>query len=70
MRTIYQTHKEGRVLYIGQVLQEIFDEIKAYLSSPPVLVIFISRKSFLIYVRAMKHSLAGLLAQDDASGYE
>ncbi|XP_020262845.1 uncharacterized protein LOC109838832 [Asparagus officinalis] len=42
--------------------QRAFDEIKNYLSNPPVLAAPISGKPFLIYIRAMEHSLGALLA--------
>ena len=41
-----------------------------YLTKPPVLVAPTSGKSFLIYVKAMDHSLGALLAQKDDNGHE
>ena len=45
-----------------QACQETYEDIKRYLTKPPVLVAPTSRKSFLLYVKAMDHSLGALLA--------
>ena len=50
--------------------QEAFEEIKQYLTHPPVLVAPVSRKPFLIYVRTTDHSLRALLAQNNDQGHE
>ncbi|XP_020259051.1 uncharacterized protein LOC109835487 [Asparagus officinalis] len=50
--------------------QRAFEEIKDYLSNPPVLAASILGKPFLIYIRAMEHSLGALLAQNDDAGHE
>jgi len=50
--------------------QQAFEEIKWYLTHPPVLTAPVSGKSFLIYVRAMDHSLGALLAQNNDQGHE
>ena len=50
--------------------QKAFEEIKRYLTQPPVLVAPISGKPFLLYVRAMDHSLRALLAQNNDQGQE
>ncbi|XP_020250517.1 uncharacterized protein LOC109827902 [Asparagus officinalis] len=50
--------------------QKAFEEIKRYLTQPPVLVAPISEKPFLEYVRAMDHSLRALLAQNNDQGHE
>src|SRR4051812_9135659 len=55
--------KKGVSFVWDQQCQEAFDEIKQYLSSPPVLVAPVARKPFLLYVRSMDHSLGALLAQ-------
>jgi len=49
--------------------QKAFEEIKGYLTKPPVLVALVSKKSFLIYVRAMDHSVGSLLAQKNDEGF-
>ena len=46
------------------------EKIKEYLIHPPVLTAPISGKPFLIYVRAMDHSLRALLAQNNSQGHE
>ena len=44
--------------------------MKRYLTKPPVLVAPTSGKPFLLYVKAMDHSLGVLLAQKDDNGHE
>jgi hypothetical protein len=50
--------------------QKAFEEIKVYLTNPPILVAPVSGKPFLLYVRAMDHSLGVLLAQKNNEGFE
>jgi len=50
--------------------QQAFEEIKQYLTQPPVLTSLVSGKPFLIYVRAMDHSFGALLAQNNDQGHE
>jgi len=50
--------------------QQTFEEIKQYLTQPPVLTALVSEKPFLIYVRAMDHSLGALLTQNNDQGHE
>ena len=45
--------------------QETFEEIKRYLTHPPILAAPVFEKPFLIYVRAMDYFLGALLAQND-----
>jgi len=47
-----------------------FEDIKEYLTKPPILVALTSGKPFLLYVRAMDHFLGGLLAQKNDKGHE
>jgi len=47
-------------------LSKALEDIKAYLTKPPVLASPISRKSFLLYVRAMDHSLGAQLTRRSA----
>jgi len=42
--------------------QKAFEDIKEYLTKPPVLVAPTSGNSLLLYVRAMDHSLGALIA--------
>src|SRR3954469_3438495 len=53
-----------------QACQDAFDEIKHYLTTPPVLVPPTQGKLFFLYVRAMEHSLGALLAQKSNEGHE
>jgi len=50
--------------------QKAFEEIKEYLTKPPILVSPVPGKPFLLYVRAMNHSLGALLAQKNDEGFE
>jgi len=49
--------------------QQTFEEIKQYLTHPPVLTASVSGKPFLMYVKAMDHSLRALLSQNNDQGY-
>ena len=55
--------KKGISFVWDNACQEVFEEIKKYLTHPPILVASVSGKSFLLYVRTMDHSLGTLLAQ-------
>ena len=50
--------------------QEAFEEIKRYLTKPPVLVTLTSGEPFLFYMKVMDHSLGALLAQKNDGDYE
>ena len=39
--------------------QNAFEDIKIYLTKPPVLVSLVAEKSFLLYVRVMDHFFRG-----------
>ena len=54
--------KKGVSFIWDDACQQAFEEIKRYLTHPPILAAPVSRKSFLIYVRVMNHSLGALLA--------
>src|SRR3954466_5788260 len=62
--------KKGVYFVWDQQCQEAFDEIRRYLTSPPVLLAPVIGKPFLLYVRSMDHSLGALLAQHNDEGYE
>jgi len=62
--------KKGVSFIWDNACQQAFEEIKQYLTQPLVLTAPVSRKPFLIYVRAMDHSLGALLAQNNDQGYE
>ena len=62
--------KKGVFFVWDQQCQETFDEIKRYLTFPPLLVAPVAGKPFLLYVRSMDHSLGVLLAQHNDEGYE
>jgi len=50
--------------------QQAFEKIKWYFTHPPVLTASVLGKPFLIYVRAMDHSLGALLAENNDQGHE
>ena len=62
--------KKGFLFVRDSTYQEAFEEIKRYLTHPLVLAAPISGKPFLLYVRAMDHSLGALLAQNNNQRYE
>ena len=62
--------KKGVSFIWDDACQQAFEEIKQYLTQPPVLAAPVSEKPFLVYVRAMDHSLGALLAQNDDQGQE
>ena len=62
--------KKGVSFVWGEACQKAFEDIKEYLTKPPVVVAPVSRKSFLLYVRAVDHSLGVLLAQKNDEGCE
>ena len=62
--------KKGVSFIWDDACQQAFEEIKRYLTQPPVLTAPVSGKPFLIYVRVMDHFLGALLAQNNVQGYE
>src|SRR5436853_959619 len=62
--------KKGVTFVWDQACQNAFEEIKQYLTSPPVLVPPTQGKPFFLYVRAMERSLGALLAQKNDEGHE
>ena len=62
--------KKGVSFILDDACQTAFEDIKEYLTKPAVLVSPALGKLFLLYVRAMDHSLGGLLAQKNAKGAE
>jgi len=53
-----------------EACQKAFEDIKEYLTKPPVLIAPVSRTPFFFYVRAMDHSLGALLTQKNNEGFE
>ena len=62
--------KKGVSFVWDKACQEAFEEVKDYLTHPPVLVAPVSGKPFPLYVRAMDHSLGALLAQNNNQNHE
>jgi len=62
--------KKGVPFIWDDACQQAFEEIKRYLTHSPILTALVSGKPFLIYIRAMDHSLRVLLAQNNDQGHE
>jgi len=62
--------KKGVSFVWDKACQEAFEDIKRYLTKPPVLVGPTLGKPFLLYVKAMDHSLGALLTQKNDDGHE
>jgi len=62
--------KKGVSFVWDDACQKAFEDIKAYLTKHPVLVSPVSGKLFLLYVRAMDHSLGVVLAKNNDEGVE
>jgi len=69
MPTIHQIDEEGCFIHLGQC-QQAFEKIKRCLTHSPILTAPVSEMPFLIYVRAIDHSLGALLAQNNDQGRE
>ena len=50
--------------------EAVFQDIKSYLTKPPVLAAPTTRKSFILYRRVLNYSLGALLAQENDEGKE
>jgi len=62
--------KKGVSFVWDDACQKTFEDIKAYLTKPPVLTSPVAGKPFLLYERAMDHSLGALLAQKNDESAE
>jgi len=62
--------KKGVSFVWDQACQEAYEDIKRYLTKPPVLVAPTLGKPFLLYVKAMDHSLGALHTQKDDNSHE
>jgi len=62
--------KKGVSFIRDDACQKAFEDIKEYLTKPPVLASSVSGKPFLFYVTAMDHSLGTLLVQKNVEGVE
>jgi len=62
--------KKGVSFVWDNAFQEAFEEIKEYLIYTLVLVVPVSGKPFLLYVRVMDHSLGALPAQNNDQNHE
>ena len=70
MPTLHQIDEEGYFIHLGRCLLTSIRENQAVPQHPPVLTALASGKPFLIYIRAMDHSLRALLAQNNNQGHE
>jgi len=62
--------QKGVTFVWDKACHEAFKDIKEYLTKPLVLVAPILGKLFLLYVKAMDHSLGALLTEKNDEGYE
>ena len=62
--------KKGVSFVWDKACQKAFEDIKEYLTKLPVPVVPTSGKPFLLYVRAIDHSLGTLLTQKNGEGHE
>src|SRR5204862_3338358 len=62
--------RKGVTFVWDQACQDTFDEIKHYLTTPPVLVPPTQGKLFFLYVRSVEHLVGALLAQKSDEGHE
>ena len=62
--------KKGISFVWDDACQKAFEDIKAYLTEPPVLASPVAEKLFLLYVRAIDHSLGTLLTQKNDKSVE
>jgi len=60
--------KKGISFIWDDACHNAFEDIKTYLTKPPVLVSPVVGKPLLLYVRAMDHSLGDLLIQKNDEG--
>ncbi|KAJ6826863.1 uncharacterized protein M6B38_369495 [Iris pallida] len=70
MSTFFRLLKKGVSFVWDEACQKAFNDIKQYLTNPPVLVPPVVERPFLLYVRALDHSLGALLAQKSNMGHE
>ena len=62
--------KKGVSFVWDEACQKAFEDIKEYITKPPVLVAPILGITFLLYVQAMDHSLGAFLAQKNNEGFK
>jgi len=62
--------RKGVSFVWDNAFQEAFYEIKEYLTYPPILIVLVSGKPFLLYVRVMNHFLGALLAKNNDQNHE
>ena len=62
--------KKGVSFIWDDACQIAFEDIKEYLTKPPILVGPRAGKPFVLYVRDIDHSLGALLAQKNDEGYK
>ncbi|XP_074271002.1 uncharacterized protein LOC141594921 [Silene latifolia] len=62
--------KKGAPFEWDESCRKAFDDIKKYLSNPPVLGAPIPGKSIILYISAQEHSMGALCAQENEDGKE
>jgi hypothetical protein len=64
-RTFFGVHVHENEFTWGEEQKEVFDKIKQYLTSPPVLRAPRNGKGFKLYVAAQNHGIGAMLTQED-----
>lgn len=70
MLTLHQNHEKGSPVCLGLSLLNAFDDIKEYLSNPPILMSLTLGKPMLLYVTTLVASLGALFAHHNEEGKE
>ena len=67
-KPFYELLKGGEEFAWDKSCQKAFDELKAYLMSPPVLSALVPERPLLLYVAVTSSSIGVVLAQHDEDG--
>lgn len=62
--------KKDETFKWDSLCQHSFDQLKQYLTNPPILVPPVPGRPFILYISATPTALGALLAQDDNYGRE
>lgn len=62
--------KKGVTFEWNKKCEEAFLGLKEYLAKPPILMAPIPRKKFILYARALDHSMGALVAQKNEQNHE
>jgi hypothetical protein len=70
MQTFFPPDEKGVPFQWDQACQNVIEDIKQYLTNPPVLCAPIKGQPLILYTAAMPTSLGALLAQNNDTGKE